>query len=166
MVSSKKVLLAPDESKKNRAAPEALLEETLPGRRKAALRRGSPAASDHSDWGESLELANLLDATEGDRGLVVELIGEFLASYRDRMAEMASASRAGNAQGLEKSAHRLKGSLGLFCQEEPLQLTERLIAMGEGNNLTEVPWTVELLQLELEQLEVRLRAFARRCRAK
>jgi CheY-like chemotaxis protein/HPt (histidine-containing phosphotransfer) domain-containing protein len=114
-----------------------------------------------SDNGISDALSMLLEATEGDRGIVVELVGDFLASYRDRLDSMSAAISAGNAEDLEKSSHRFKGSLGLFSRTEPLNLTEQLIEMGERNSLAEAPRTLELLQMEMEKLVTSLMEFCR-----
>ena len=111
---------------------------------------------------DRVALANLLDALEGDRAALVELIGDFLASYRGHLERISSAICHGDARHLEKSAHQFKGSLGIFCRSEPLNLTQSLIDMGERESLTQAPRTLELLEREMEQLVTSLREFAGR----
>ena len=119
---------------------------------------GSPGAlPGHAD---RVALANLLEALEGDRAALVELIGDFLASYRGHLERISAAICDGDARHLEKSAHQFKGSLGIFCRSEPLSLTESLIDMGERESLTQAPRTLELLEREMEQLVTSLREFA------
>jgi HPt (histidine-containing phosphotransfer) domain-containing protein len=111
---------------------------------------------------DRVALANLLDALEGDRAALVELIGDFLASYRSHLERISTAICDGDARHLEKSAHQFKGSLGIFCRSEPLSLTQSLIDMGERESLNQAPRTLELLEREMEQLVTGLRAFAGR----
>jgi len=119
-----------------------------------AAHRGPPG-----DW---LALGALLDALEGDQQALLELIGDFLVSYPAQLDRIADAIRAGDARHLEKSAHHFKGCLGIFCRNEPLALTQRLLEMGEQETLSQAPETLQLLQREMEQLVTGLREFASR----
>jgi len=105
-------------------------------------------------------LANLLEAMQGNRGIVNEIIGEFLASFRDRLDEISAAVSAGNSGDLQKRAHLFTTSVGLFSRSEPLMLTQRLTEMGEQNNLEEAPRTLELLEMEMEKLAVELLEYS------
>ena len=104
-------------------------------------------------------LFDLLVTLEGDRQALSDLIGSFLASYQGHLQQISDAVCAGNARYLEKSAHHFKGSLGIFCQTEALVLTQRLMEMGERNNLAGAPETLELLLQEMAALVATLREF-------
>jgi HPt (histidine-containing phosphotransfer) domain-containing protein len=106
-----------------------------------------------------VELQALLEALEGDREALVELIGDFLATYPGHLLHISEAICAGNARHLEKSAHKFKGSLGIFSRAEPLALTQRLIDMGERETLEQAPQTLDLLQCEMERLIQSLKTF-------
>ena len=110
--------------------------------------------------GASVELLALLDALEGDREALVELIGDFLATYPGHLLRISEAICAGDARHLQKSAHKFKGSLGIFSRAEPLALTQRLIDMGERETLDQAPQTLDLLEGEMEQLIHHLREVA------
>jgi len=106
------------------------------------------------------ELADLLEAMEGNMDAVICIIEQFLACYGDHIGRISAAVSAGNAVELQASAHQFTASLGLFCRTEPLKLTQRLTEMGEKNSLTEAPRTLELLEVEMEKLVAGLTEFA------
>jgi hypothetical protein len=112
--------------------------------------------------GTSDELADLLEAMEGNRAAVICIIEQFLSFYRDHIDRISAAVSAGNAGELQKNAHLFTSSLGLFCRTEPLKLTQHLTEMGERNSLTEAPRTLELLEMEMEKLVAGLTEFASR----
>ena len=112
--------------------------------------------------GTPASLAGLLEALDGDREALSDLIGDFLASYPGHLQRISAAVRSGSASHLEKSAHQFKGSLGIFCRTEPLALTQCLMEMGERDALTQAPRTLELLEREMGPLVKSLREFTAR----
>jgi len=112
--------------------------------------------------GDGGALSHLLDALEGDQQALVDLIGDFLVSYPAQLERISAAISSGSARHLEKSAHHFKGCLGIFCHSEPLALTDRLLEMGEQENLVQAPEILQLLQQQMEQLAAGLREFSGR----
>jgi HPt (histidine-containing phosphotransfer) domain-containing protein len=104
-------------------------------------------------------LSELLAALEGDRQALEDLIGSFLASCQGHLQGISAAVHSENAQYLEKSAHHFKGSLGIFCQSEALAVTQRLIEMGEQNDLAQARQSLELLEQEVAALVLSLEDF-------
>ena len=122
----------------------------------------SSRAKPDSPGGSCATLTGLLEALAGDREALADLVRDFLASCPEHLNSISAAVRAGNAQHLERSAHHFKGSLGIFCRNEPLALTQQLIDMGEHNDLTRAARTLELLEREMEQLVLSLEQYAGR----
>jgi len=104
-------------------------------------------------------LSDLLQALEGDREALDALIDSFLASYPGHLQHISVAVGTADAPYLEKSAHHFKGSLGIFCQTEALELVQRLMEMGERSNLDQAPQALERLEPEMVALSATLRAF-------
>jgi HPt (histidine-containing phosphotransfer) domain-containing protein len=107
-------------------------------------------------------LVELLEAVAGDRGIAIRLVGEFLASYRVSLDGISAAVSAGRAGEVERRAHQFKGCLGVFCRTEPLELTQRLIDLAEGNSIAEAPQTLNQLEIEMEKLVAGLTDFVAR----
>lgn len=58
----------------------------------------------------AMDAEYLLELTGGDRALVREIMGDFLASDVNDRQQLAEAVAAGNAAEVQQAAHRIKGA--------------------------------------------------------
>ena len=68
-------------------------------------------------------------ASELERDAVVDMVGDFLNEFPDRLAEIHRLGMAGNWPELERAAHSLKGLAALFGFHK---LSEKFLAIEEG----------------------------------
>ena len=74
----------------------------------------------------------------GDQEFLEELINIFLTQSEDIMADIISSSEQQNAQGVNKAAHKLKGSclnLGANQMSELCQIIESSSQQGDLSNI-------------------------------
>src|SRR5690242_8301632 len=76
------------------------------------------------DWGVALQRA------AGDRALLGELVGVFLAECPRWQLELRAAVDRQEAAGVERLAHTIKGSMGQFGADAAFTAAERLELMG------------------------------------
>jgi two-component system, sensor histidine kinase and response regulator len=76
----------------------------------AGSRGNAPTAIHPREQGENLDRASLLERVEGDHVLLVEMINLFLEEAPRLLAAMRAALQQGDMQGLERSAHSMKGA--------------------------------------------------------
>ena len=80
---------------------------------------------------------NRMDMTDvdGDAELLAELATLFLEDCTRRMSAIRAAISQGDARALEAAAHALKGALGNFTSDGPLEAARRLETMGREGQL-------------------------------
>jgi two-component system, sensor histidine kinase len=74
--------------------------------------------------------------TGHDLELLAELIEIFLADCPWRMAEIQEAIALSDAQGLERSAHKLKGAAAVFDARSVVETAEQLEILGRRNDVS------------------------------
>jgi signal transduction histidine kinase/HPt (histidine-containing phosphotransfer) domain-containing protein/ActR/RegA family two-component response regulator len=74
--------------------------------------------------------------TGHDPELLAELIEIFLADCPWRMAEIQEAIALSDAQGLERSAHKLKGAAAVFDARSVVETAEQLEILGRQNDVS------------------------------
>jgi len=89
---------------------------------------------------------------DGDAGLLRELVLLFLEELPGAMAELQNAIDEGDPRRMNRTAHRLKGSLGDFGARTAFDLAFRLETMGDGD-LPEAEQVFTLLAEEMERLK-------------
>ncbi len=95
---------------------------------------------------------------DGDMEFFKELIRIFLTSYPDQLTNIQDAIMKGDSNTLERNAHTIKGSLGVFCAGHALEAALQLELMGRENNMTGVENAYISLEKEIGRLKSRLEA--------
>ena len=98
----------------------------------------------------------LLAGFRGNRRLLGEVIDVFLADTPKLMAAIQRAAEGRDAKALASSAHALKGSIGLFAQQEAYQIARRLERTATGGDLTGVQDACAALEREIAGLRGQL----------
>ncbi|HJQ26798.1 MAG TPA: response regulator [Blastocatellia bacterium] len=96
--------------------------------------------------------AALLDAFEGDTGLIREIITLFLRQCPDVLSQLREAVGAGDGSALERTAHSLKGSAGYFQAGAVIESARRLEVMGRAGRLMDAPAELSLLEKAMAAL--------------
>jgi len=101
---------------------------------------GSDAAPPAAPAGESvLDEAAALQYAGGDRELLAELLGIFVADAPAQLRALHEALAAADAPALMRAAHTLKGSLRLLGARSAATLAERLEGLGRAGDLSAAP---------------------------
>jgi HPt (histidine-containing phosphotransfer) domain-containing protein len=69
----------------------------------------------------------------------------------------------GDAVGLERAAHALKGSVSNFAAPEAFQATQKLEKMGCEQNLSQAEEAYAALEKEILKLQTALADFSKEC---
>jgi CheY-like chemotaxis protein len=104
--------------------------------------------------------AALLSRLNGNRRLLREMAGLFLADCPKMLSALRDAVAAGNAQAVAQAAHALKGSVANFAAAEAVQAALRLESIGTQGDLTGLREAHAGLEREMARVEQALRAFA------
>ena len=83
-----------------------------------------------------LDYAVALERLGGDVELLQEVANLFLEEYPSLMSEIQAAVKSGNANGLERAAHSLKGSVANFGADSAFQAALVLENIGRSGDLT------------------------------
>jgi signal transduction histidine kinase/CheY-like chemotaxis protein len=102
---------------------------------------------------EPLDRAAALAAVEGDEELLGELVATFLDDCPRLVREIAEAIARGEAAGLSRAAHTLKGAVGYFGCPAVRDAAFRLEVMGRTGNLTGAGESFRGLEQALGQLK-------------
>jgi HPt (histidine-containing phosphotransfer) domain-containing protein len=91
----------------------------------------------------------LLDATGGDPGFLVELIDTFLTDAPAQVAAMREAMGAGEAEALVRPAHTLKSSAATFGATELAERCRALEAQARAGSLEGADAAVDSIETAL-----------------
>jgi PAS domain S-box-containing protein len=100
-----------------------------------------------------------LASVDGDASLLAEVVRIFRKEGPRAMTEIDRAIRDGEAAGLDRAAHRLKGSLGTFGARTATALARQLETMGRSGDLHGTGDVAVALGAELGRLGQALDAF-------
>jgi HPt (histidine-containing phosphotransfer) domain-containing protein len=92
----------------------------------------------------------------GDEELLRELAALFLEEYPHSLSMLHAALERGDAKGVERSAHGLKGSVANFGAQFAVDAALRIEHLGRDQKLGEVPETLSSLESALETLKTEL----------
>jgi HPt (histidine-containing phosphotransfer) domain-containing protein len=92
----------------------------------------------------------------GDVELLREIVTLFLSEYPRIQAELKDAVLRGDAKGVERAAHGLKGSVSTFGANPAAEAALQLETMGRARDLSEVRPALELLETALVALRPEL----------
>jgi HPt (histidine-containing phosphotransfer) domain-containing protein len=81
-------------------------------------------------------LAEALARVDGDQNLFGKMIGLFLAQTQILIPEIQRAIERGDGLTLERSAHKLRGSLGCFAATAAIEAAQRLETLGRNGEYT------------------------------
>ena len=121
--------------------------------------KGPVSEASHADG--VIDYAALLAGVDGDRRLLRELVGLFLADCPQRLAEIKEAIRRGDAEALRIAAHTLKGSVGNFAAQKAFAASQRLENMGRDGDLDNADEACVTIESELTFLSDELRRMTR-----
>jgi len=130
------------------------IDKHVPGAAEASAK--PPAAEAEAAPGELLNRAVLMERTEGDGGLLAEMVGFFLQDYPRLLAAMREAIAGGDPHALERAAHTLKGSVSNFAASTVAAVALRLEQMGRQGDLTGAEERCTVLEKELDHLKISL----------
>jgi protein-histidine pros-kinase len=105
------------------------------------------------------DLRQTLDVLDGDRVTLRVLVETFLGDYENTVAELDAASQAGDLAQLGRTAHRIKGSVGVFNAVAALEAAARLERSAREANEAQARGGVQNLRSELERVAGSLRAY-------
>jgi two-component system, sensor histidine kinase and response regulator len=97
-----------------------------------------------------------LDRVGGDEELLDELVDLYLAEYPRLLQKIRAAVSTGDAPGLYRSAHSLKGSLGALAAEDALEHVLELETRGRATQLEDTASILIKLENCLTQLHNQL----------
>ena len=90
--------------------------------------------------------AYLLSRLEGDEQLANEVIALFLDECPKLLAAVRQVAKRRDASGLERAAHRLKGSLGDIAAPQAYHAADKLEQMARKKNLEDAEAALESLE--------------------
>jgi len=111
-------------------------------------------------------MENVLDRTtalaqmDGDAHLVAEVAGLLLQDCPKQLSAIRAAVANDDSKLVERAAHKLKGSLGIFGAKEGFEAALCLETMAGGGDLTRAEETVGLLEEAIQRLTPVLEGIA------
>ena len=103
--------------------------------------------------------ASLLDNVGGDRALAVEIVGVFRSSAPEILETVRGATSGGDAAGLHRAAHQLKGALANVGALASSEAAARLEQCGRDGAMDGARASLDALEIELGRLAPELDAF-------
>ena len=101
-------------------------------------------------------MADVMDAVDGDKDLVRELVNDFLEIYPVQLDELMHAVEKSDAQQIERKAHLFKGSVGNFGVEAAHKLAYQLEKMGREEKLDNAGSVMNELYEEMKKIKTYL----------
>jgi HPt (histidine-containing phosphotransfer) domain-containing protein len=108
---------------------------------------------------EPLDVTSALAELRGDRELLAELAGLFLAEYPRWLTEMRAAVAEGDPPRLQMAAHALKGAATTFAARATYEAALGLEKMGRAGDLSAAPDALAGLAQAFERLRSALTVF-------
>ncbi|MGH9730443.1 MAG: PAS domain S-box protein [Candidatus Acidiferrales bacterium] len=112
-----------------------------------------PAISD------PLNAAELLEQVQGDRELLAEIVRLFTAGLPEVLQSLRESVARGDAAGVARMAHALKGSVGNFARRDAYRAVEEMEKFAKESNLTRTAQTLVVVEGELKRLLAALEVF-------
>jgi HPt (histidine-containing phosphotransfer) domain-containing protein len=96
--------------------------------------------------------AGALARLGGDEGLLQELMTYFIEDSPGLLRALREALTVGNANGVQRSAHRLKSMAANFDALRPMAIAESIEQMAANAHLHLAPSLVSQLEVEIQSL--------------
>ena len=109
-----------------------------------------------------IDEALALGRVGGDFELLQEVVGLFLDDYPKTLREIQAALTTGDASGVERYAHSLKGSVSTFGAKDVFESALALEKLGRSGDLSCAPEAVAKLEQSLSSLHPELEALLHR----
>jgi len=113
----------------------------------------SPSAPD------LINRAGALSRVDGDGDLMASLLDIFFTETGPMMEAIRTSVKCGDPGKIEKAAHRLKGSVSIFCADTVAQTALELERIGRGGDLTKANETLAHLEQQMADLQPALKQF-------
>ena len=120
---------------------------------------GSPAIPVTGD--QVFDVADALARIEGDRELLVEVVGLFRRDCPKMLEDIRDAISRCDASNLEREAHKLKGSLGALSAKSAAGAAQKLETIGKRGDLADAAAACRLLEAEMTRLEPELESLVK-----
>src|SRR5262249_16944454 len=105
------------------------------------------------------DLEAALNQVDGDRELLLEIIGLYFEERSGLMAGVQHSIERRDSDALERAAHKLKGSVGNFEARPAYEAAYRLEALGRQREWTDIDTGWAALESEIARLDHALTAF-------
>ena len=113
-----------------------------------------------STAGDAVDRAAALSNVGGDVALLREIVELFLEECPRMVEAIQRGIDAGDAAGVQRAAHTLKGSVSVFGAHRTVELALQLECMGRAGDLTGAAEAMGLLAAELDRVGPALRRLA------
>lgn len=110
---------------------------------------------------EVFNQAVAMNRIEGDAEIMVSLLNIFFGEISPMMEAVRHAIQNSNAVGLERAAHRLKGSLNVFDATATAATALRLEVLGQNGDLRRAGEIYGVLEEQVRALRPALAEFQR-----
>ena len=135
----------------------AAIDGLLPGGKTAPRIAAASRETPETVWDPTTILAEV----EGDRELLLKLIGRFLDQYPKVLSEIRASVSQRDSAMLERSSHKLKGSVSNFGARNAYEAARRLEEMGRNGDLVGAEEATVVLETEICRLQDDLAEFSR-----
>jgi CheY-like chemotaxis protein/HPt (histidine-containing phosphotransfer) domain-containing protein len=112
---------------------------------------------------QPLDRAAILLHLGEDPKLMEATIAMFLEEYPKQLLKIRAAVTHGNGAELERAAHVLRGSVGIFSAGAAMELSNRLESLGAEGRMADVPTVADELERALERLRTALTELRMEC---
>ena len=102
---------------------------------------------------EPIDTAAALDRAGGDAELLQQIAELFLKELPGLLTSLRESVAVGDAIGIERAAHKLKGSVGNFSAQPAFDAALKLETVGNEGNLAQAQTAYQELEKELQRLE-------------
>src|SRR5579863_9547145 len=109
--------------------------------------------------GPGLDRELALSRVGGDAELLKEIAALFMEDYPSVLTEIRAAAARGDAKGVERAAHGLKGSVANFGAQTAVDAALQIERMGRAGDLSRVSEAIDTLALALDALHPELEAL-------
>jgi signal transduction histidine kinase/DNA-binding response OmpR family regulator len=110
---------------------------------------------------DAVDLTRFLGSIDRDPDLLRQLTELFFEESRRLRGELDAALEAGDAKALERAAHRLKGSIGVFSSDGAFTSVSRLERLAVQQDLRTAAVQREIFERDVERLVDALTALTR-----